>query len=740
MCTHAGLATPTDWTTYLTYAVTFLGALILLTIVGGIAFACVKKLRTTNLLYRISGRRVTRVHPPSAVTALMRSSGCDSASAFAAHCGSSRLVFLAIFLLHGPCNVQRVAAQAFVPCEDSGPLGCGVQGVQPDVRESYEGTGLDWDRCNGRSYCRIGLYENCCARTESELGDRKYRPATVSIQQGFCRDGCADYGTYYGKICSNNDALCSAVKMARQNRRTLADEEAAAAEERQAQAQAEARKQQEAAEKQAAHDQEEFLEQAAMIAGAGVLGLAVLFFVCKTGCCKRRQISSGDSIYGAGGGLAGGPRTTALTDTFGINPVANEGNELPVAKVHPRQHKHGTCPILCPLLFIPGVNCCISMICRRTMEVGKMLEVGPTCPLCRKWSPKKEHAVIMGMWGQHFSPLAKKRRALLAKKSFFKPWACAIGGCIAFTVTGGGALCGCCWAACCFKIAGVEDSKEMFRWLCGCCCGYERRYPGINDWVAARDVSIGDMVQWMFDDVDLPLVPERMAAKEIAQEAFQDGITSAAKGAAKEAGKEVVQSMMGGKLHPTDIAQSCVKGLLKACCGSIVDNCYPVETKYLGEVIGFVDDDVVVRFHGRGVWRFKRDTLMEIQKCAEGAEPNANDWQEAWREERGNESLTQEERENLSTRQIAEKRFVTVKQDAVRITKRINIRPNFDNRWRAMMLTRALHVCRFCKNKSTGKQRRPQVVVRCRGMVESTAAHAALWPTGCNSVASVGLP
>ena len=43
----------------------------------------------------------------------------------------------------------------------------------------------------------------------------------------------------------------------------------------------------------------------------------------------------------------------------------------------------------------------------------------------------------------------------------------------------------------------------------------------------------------------------------------------------------------GGSVHPGDIAGSCVQGCIKGCCGSLVDSCFPVKTKYLGEVIGY---------------------------------------------------------------------------------------------------------------------------------------------------------
>eukprot|EP01052_Picozoa_sp_SAG31_P011659 SAG31_NODE_664_length_12996_cov_4.853997_6_plen_413_part_00 len=367
------------------------------------------------------------------------------------------------------------------------------------------------------------------------------------------------------------------------------------------------------------------------------------------------------------GGYVAPPRSLAsapepspqLGETLlGAKASSFEGDDtdLPELKVHPRQSKYGTCPVL---------------FCAAECKPS-LLEIGPPCCCCpfmpcrnfHIWSPKNEAREIMALWGEFFSPLAKDRKALQAKKSFMFCWSMGVVCCIIpyFWFLGGPF-----WTCCCFKMAGCKESKDMSRVLfCWTtCCGYERRYPGVKQWLADRAIDIGDKVQWMFHDDELPKVHDRMGAKEIAQEAMQAGLKGAAKSAGKEIGKEIVQSVMGGQVHPQAIAQSCIKGCLKACFGDAVDNCYPVETKYVGEVIGFVDDDTLVRFHGRGVWRYKKNALMMVEKCAEDDDSGSIDWREAWREERSYESLSLEERESLSNRRMNDKATVTKKQAAV---------------------------------------------------------------------------
>ena len=170
-----------------------------------------------------------------------------------------------------------------------------------------------------------------------------------------------------------------------------------------------------------------------------------------------------------------------------------------------------------------------------------------------------------------------------------------------------------------------------------------KRKRAVEDWVAARDIAIGDKVHWMFEDNDLPIVND-LEAREAAAAALKTGARSAVAAAGTEAAKETVKAIISrGSLHPADIASAGLQGCVAGCCGACVKNCIPEKTKYLGEVIGYADDNdiVIVRFRGRGVWRLPKPTLLEIQKgVGHVVNYGAGAWRAAWDEERGYESLS----------------------------------------------------------------------------------------------------
>jgi hypothetical protein len=150
--------------------------------------------------------------------------------------------------------------------------------------------------------------------------------------------------------------------------------------------------------------------------------------------------------------------------------------------------------------------------------------------------------------------------------------------------------------------------------------------------------------------------------------------------------------MNGGSLDrsldPQDMAASCIEGCIRSCCNSWYEKCRPRKYLYSGEVVGMLDNgELIVRFRGRGLWRFKKDTLKVIGKvsgmfmssaaptdtygqcgargqggggvtCSECGEIlgsfGGGDWRAAWDEERGYASLSKDERENLSVRRVAD--------------------------------------------------------------------------------------